>query len=410
MLIKQTLDTKKIREDFPIFKQLTHNKPLIYLDNGATSQKPVQVIDAMNRFYNEYNSNVHRGVYKISELATHAYEEAHRKTADFIKAEFEEVIFTKGTTESLNLLAYTLGRTLKQGDEIVLSQMEHHSNLVPWQQLAKQKGLALKFIRITKDYKLDMAHAREIITPKTKIVSIVHVSNVLGTINPVKELAALAHKNGALFVIDGAQSIQHLPINVKELDCDFFAFSGHKMLGPTGIGVLYGKRHLLEHMEPFLYGGDMISEVQFEHSTWNELPWKFEAGTPNITEAIGLAAAIDYLKEINMEHIKEYEEELTTYALETLSNIKGVRVYGPTEAGDRGSVIAFNVEGIHPHDVSTILDREGIAVRGGHHCAMPLMNLLGVTGTVRASFSFYNTTEEIDKLAQAIKKAQEVFK
>ena len=405
-MLKQTLNVEKIRKDFPIFE----SGQLTYLDNSATSQKPKQVLDAMNRFYTEYNSNVHRGVYRISEQATQAYEEAHKKVAEFIGAEFEEIIFTKGTTESLNLLAYSLGRTLRQGDEIVLSQMEHHSNLVPWQQLAKQKGLVLKFIRITSDFRLDIDHAREIITPKTKIVSVTHMSNVLGTINPVKELAALAHRNGALFIVDGAQSVPHLPVNVKEMDCDFLAFSGHKMLGPTGIGVLYGRKKLLQKMEPFLYGGDMISEVRFEYSTWNELPWKFEAGTPNIAEGVGLGECVDYLRSIGMECIRECEEELTAYALNTLSKIKGVKIYGPKDTVERGSAISFNVEGIHPHDVATILDRYGIAVRGGHHCAMPLMQLLGITGSVRASFSFYNTTEEIDRLAVAIRKAQEVFR
>ena len=405
-MLKQTLNVEKIRKDFPIFE----SGQLTYLDNSATSQKPKQVLDAMNRFYTEYNSNVHRGVYRISEQATQAYEEAHKKVAEFIGAEFEEIIFTKGTTESLNLLAYSLGRTLRQGDEIVLSQMEHHSNLVPWQQLAKQKGLVLKFIRITSDFRLDIDHAREIITPKTKIVSVTHMSNVLGTINPVKELAALAHRNGALFIVDGAQSVPHLPVNVKEMDCDSLAFSGHKMLGPTGIGVLYGRKKLLQKMEPFLYGGDMISEVRFEYSTWNELPWKFEAGTPNIAEGVGLGECVDYLRSIGMECIRECEEELTAYALNTLSKIKGVKIYGPKDTVERGSAISFNVEGIHPHDVATILDRYGIAVRGGHHCAMPLMQLLGITGSVRASFSFYNTTEEIDRLAVAIRKAQEVFR
>ncbi len=404
-MIRQTINARKIREDFPIFKSR-----LIYLDNGATSQKPLKVLNAMNRFYNKYNANVHRGIYKISAQATHAYEEAHRKVAEFIGAGFEEVIFTKGATESINLLAYSLGRELKAGDEIVLSQMEHHSNLVPWQQFAKQKKLVLKFIRITPEHRLDMQHAKELITKKTRIVSITHMSNVLGTINPVKKLAELAHKNSALFVVDGAQSIPHMPIDVKEIDCDFFVFSGHKMLGPTGIGVLYGRKHLLEKMEPFQYGGDMISEVGFEDSKWNELPWKFEAGTPNIAGGIGLGAAVDYLKSVGMKNIREYEEKLTAYALKTLSEIKGVKIYGPTNTTDRGSVISFTVEGIHPHDVATILDRYEIAVRGGHHCAMPLMNLLGITGTIRASLSFYNTKEEIDALAAGIKKAQEVFR
>ena len=410
MLTKQTLHVEKIREDFPILKQRVHNKPLIYLDNSATSQKPKAVIDAITQYYQEYNSNIHRGVHKLSEQATLKYEEAHRKVAAFIGASFEEIIFTKGTTEGINLLAYSLSHTLKTGDEIVLSQMEHHSNIVPWQQLAKQKGLLLRFIPITKEMRLDMDAAKKLITPRTKIVSVMHMSNVLGTINPVHELAALAHRQGALFIIDGAQSIPHMPINIKEINCDFFVCSGHKMLGPTGSGFLYGKKHLLESMQPFLYGGDMISEVRFEDSTWNELPWKFEAGTPPIAEGIALGTAIDYLTALGMQNIKEYEEQLTTYALDALKNITGIRIHGPQDTNNRGSVISFTVDGIHPHDIATLLDREGIAVRGGHHCAMPLMTILGITGSVRASLAFYNTPEEIDTLVLAIKKAQKIFK
>ncbi|MBI4148049.1 cysteine desulfurase [Candidatus Woesearchaeota archaeon] len=407
MIFQQTLHVEQLKSDFPILAQQVHGKPLVYLDNGATTQKPRRVIEAMNTYYHEYNANVHRGLYNLSAQATHAYEESHRKVAEFIGASFEEVIFTKGTTESLNLLAYSLGNTLQPGDEIVLTQLEHHSNIVPWQQLAKRKGLVLKYIKLTPDFHIDLAHAREIVTPRTKIVSVAHASNVLGTIAPVKELARIAHDNGALFIVDGAQSVPHMPINVREIDCDFFAFSGHKMYGPTGIGVLYGKRHLLERMDPFLFGGDMIREVHFTHSTWNDLPWKFEAGTPNIAEAVGLAAAIDYLTGVGMRHVQEYEADLTAYAHQKLSSLKGITVLGPK--GARGSVLSFTIDGIHPHDASTLLDREGIAVRGGHHCAMPLMGLLGITGTVRASLSFYNTHEDIDKLAAAIIKAQEVF-
>lgn len=405
----QLLD-RNIIEDFPILKQSINGKRLAYLDNGATTQKPQYVIDSLNNYYQKDNANVHRGVYQLSQRATAAYEKAHETVARFLNAKFEETIFTKSTTESLNLLAYSLGSTLKEGDEIVLSQMEHHSNLVPWQQLAKEKKFILKFIPLTKDYRLDMDAARKLITPKTKIVSIVHMSNVLGTINPVKELAKIAHSVNALMIVDGAQSVPHMPVNVKELDCDFLVFSGHKMLGPTGIGVLYGKQELLEKMKPFLYGGDMISEVTFENSTWNDLPWKFEAGTPNIAEAIGLSAAIEYLEKIGMEKVFEHDVYLTSYALEKLSQIDGLKIIGPGNLEERGSAVSFTLEGVHPHDLSEILDRFGVAVRGGHHCAMPLMSVLGLNSTTRASFYVYNTKEDVDVLIEGIKKAKEIFK
>ena len=402
-------NAEKARNDFPILQQKMHNKPLVYLDNSATSQKPRVVIDALTTYFQESNANIHRGVYKLSEQATRAYEQAHEKVARFIGALPEEVIFTKGTTEGLNLLAYSLSQQLKKGDEIVLTQMEHHSNLVPWQQMAKRGGFVVKFIPLTNDFRLDMDAARALITSKTKIVSVTHISNVLGTINPVQDIAALAHKHGALCVVDGAQSIPHIPINVKELDCDFFACSGHKMYGPTGIGFLYGKKELLECMQPFLYGGDMIAEVGFDDSTWNELPWKFEAGTPPIAEGITLGTAVDYVTMLGMEHIKLYEDGVTAYALDALKKIKGLHLYGPESVQQRIGVISFTIEGMHPHDVATLLDREGIAVRGGHHCAMPLMSVLGVAGTTRISLACYNTREEIDKVVEAIKKAQKVF-
>lgn len=408
-MLKQTLNVERVRQDFPILQQKVHNKPLVYLDNAATSQKPAGVINAITHYYTTINANIHRGVHKLSEQATIAYEQAHQKVAEFINAQPEEIIFTRGTTESINLLAYTLGKQLKQGDEIVLSIMEHHSNLVPWQQFAKEKGIVLKFIRLTRDYRLDINHARELITPKTRIVAITHVSNALGTINPVKEIARIAHEQGALFIIDGAQAIPHLPVNVKELDCDFYAFSAHKMYGPTGIGVLYGKRRHLEKLPPFQYGGDMIKEVTQTDSTWNDLPCKFEAGTPAIAEAIGLSAAVDYINNIGREHIIDYEEQLTQYAIEQLSTIKGLTIIGPKDTHDRSSAVSFVVEGIHAHDIATILDKHGIAIRGGHHCAMPLMKFLGITGTARASFAFYNTMQEVDQMIIAIKKAQEIF-
>ena len=403
------LNVSEIRKDFPILKTKVNNKQLIYLDNSATSLTPQQVTDAITKYYNEYNANVHRGVHSLSQKATEEYEMAHKKVANFINAKSNEIIFTKSTTESLNLLAYSLSNDLNKGDEIILTEMEHHSNLVPWQQIAKQKQLSLKFIKIKKNGELDLNHAKEIITERTKIVSVTHISNVLGTINDVKQLANIAHNKKALFVIDGAQSVPHLKIDVRDINCDFFAFSAHKMLGPTGVGILYGKEEILKKMKPFLYGGDMISEVRFDDSSWNEIPWKFEAGTPNIADGIAFSAAINYLEKIGMDKIKEYEEYLTDYALQKLSEINNLTIYGPTN--NRASVISFNIEGIHPHDVSTILDREGIAIRGGHMCAMPLVtNILNTESVCRISLYFYNTTEEIDKLIDGIKKVKGVFK
>ena len=394
--MNKPLNLAENRNDFPIL----HN--IIYLDNSSTTQKPRKVIEAIKKYYEEENANVHRGVYRLSLQATMAYEKAHEIVAKFIHARFEEIIFTKGTTESLNLLAYSLGKKLQAGDEIVLTEMEHHANLVPWQQIAKEKKAILKFIPITPDYRLNMQKAQELITLKTKIVSVTHISNVLGTINPVQKLAELAHQVGAVMIVDAAQSVPHLPINVKELDCDFLAFSGHKMCGPTGIGVLYGKKELLETMDPFLYGGDMIKEVTFEKSTWNDVPWKFEAGTPNIAGAVGLAAAIGYLLNLGMENIHQYEQELTAYALPKLSALTGITLLGPTTTEERGALFSFTVEGIHPHDVSELLDKATICVRGGHHCAMPLHTNLNLNSSVRASLYFYNTTEDIDALVDAL--------
>lgn len=401
------LETEKIREDFPVLRREVNGKQLVYLDNAATSQKPRQVLDAMNEFYSFYNANVHRGIHKLAEEATLAYEDAHRKAGEFINAQsMEEIIFTRNTTEALNLLAYSLTKPLRKGDEILLTQMEHHSNLVPWQQISKERGLVLKFIDIDENGELKKEDFSKI-TEKTKIVSVTHMSNVLGTINPVKEIAKIAHENGALMVVDGAQSVPHFPVDVQSLGCDFLAFSGHKMLGPTGIGVLYGRKSLLEGMSPFLYGGETIREVQFQFSSWNDLPWKFEAGSMNIAEGIGLSAAIDYLQKLGMENVFAHEQSLTEYAYTRLEE-EDVQVYGPKPNG-RGGVLAFNVDGVHAHDLSTLLDQEGIAIRGGHHCAMPLMGLLGVAGTARASLYLYNTKEEIDKLIAGIQKAKKVF-
>jgi len=405
METKQMLNVDKIREDFPILKE-----NLNYLDSSATSLTPNQVVDSMVDYYKSFNANIHRGVYSISQKATEEYEKAHKKVSDFINADFEEVIFTKGTSESLNILAYSLIKKLKRGDEIVLSEMEHHSNLVPWQQLAKENGLVVRFIPTTIGGELDLDQTKSLISENTKIVSITHASNVLGTINPVKDIAKLAHKHNAIFIVDGAQAVPHFKVDVKDIDCDFYAFSGHKMLGPTGIGVLYGKRKLLEDMSPFLYGGDMISEVNFQDSKWNDLPWKFEAGTPNISGGIGLGRAIDYLNNLGMDNIQEYEEYLTEYVLNKLKKIDGLKIYGSKDHKNRLGVISFNISGIHPHDVSTILDRFGIAVRGGHMCAMPLIASNFKTSSVcRLSLYLYNKTDEIDKLVEGIQKAKEVF-
>ena len=404
------LDVERIREDFPILKVKVNGKPLVYLDNAATSQKPKQVIGAITDFYENYNANIHRSIHKLGEEATRLYEEAHKKAADFINAGFEEVVFTKSTTESLNLLAYSLGNEIKEDDEIVISVMEHHSNFVPWQQLAKRKKAKLKIIGITEDGKLDIEQLKNTINNKTKILSLAHVSNVLGTINDIREIGKIAReKSNAYFIVDGAQSVPHMKVDAKRLDCDFLAFSGHKMLAPTGIGVLYGKKELLERMEPFLYGGEMIKEVKFEDSKWNDLPWKFEAGTANIAQGIGLGAAIDYLRKTGMEKISQHGKEITEYAYERLSEIKEAEIYGP-DGKNRGNLVAFNVKGVHANDASAILDSEGVAVRAGHHCAMPLHSVLGIAASARASFYLYNTKEEIDKLIYGVQKVIRVFR
>lgn len=380
-----------------------------YLDSAASSLTPTPVLDAMNDYYKNFRSNVHRGMYKTAGEATRCYEAVRGKVAKFLNAAVpEEIVFTSGTTASLNLLATSLGRTCGPGDEVVLTEMEHHANLVPWQEAAKRHGFALKFIPL-KEQCLDMDAARALITPQTKVVAIAHASNVLGTINPAKELAALAHAVGAIFILDAAQSVPHMNVDVRELDCDFLAFSTHKAYGPTGVGVLYGKKALLEKTEPAQYGGDMIREVKYEASTWNDAPMKFEAGTPNIAGVIGLGGAIDWMQGIGMEIIEAHDRELTIYALEKLSVIPGVTIVGPG-AGERIGAISFTVEGAHPHDLATLLDREGVAVRGGHHCAMPLMNKLGVTGTCRASFGIYNGKEDVDALVEAIEKAKATLK
>jgi cysteine desulfurase/selenocysteine lyase len=402
------MNAKEIRKLFPILNQEVNGKPLVYLDNAATSQKPLPVIEALDQYYRQYNSNVHRGVHTLGTKATDAYEGAREKVRRFINAKStQEVIFTRGTTTALNIVAASYGRAnLQEGDEIVITYMEHHSNLIPWQQVAKQTGATLKYIPLQADGTIDMKDVEATVTANTKIVAVAHVSNVLGTINPIKGIARIAHQHGAVIVVDAAQSAPHMKIDVQDLDCDFLAFSGHKMCGPTGIGVLYGKRDLLERMEPVEFGGEMIDFVELYDSTWKELPWKFEGGTPIIAGAIGLGAAIDFLEDIGLDHIAAYEHELAQYALEQLSAVKGLTIYGPKQ---RGGLVTFNIDGVHPHDVATVLDAEGIAVRAGHHCAQPLMKWLNVTATARASFYLYNTKEEIDQLAAALQKAKEYF-
>ncbi|MGM7634218.1 cysteine desulfurase [Bacillus sp. Hm123] len=405
------MNAKEIKKYFPILDQEVNGYPLVYLDSSATSQKPVQVIEALNKYYREDNSNVHRGVHTLGTRATDSYEGARDKVRKFINAAArEEIIFTRGTTTSINTVAASYGRAnVKEGDEIVITYMEHHSNIIPWQQLAKEKGATLKYIPLQADGTILVEDAKATITDKTKIVSVMMVSNVLGTINPVKEIAEIAHQHGAVMVVDGAQSAPHMKIDVQDLDCDFLAFSGHKMCAPTGIGVLYGKKQLLDHMEPVEFGGEMIDFVGLQESTWKELPWKFEGGTPIIAGAIGLGAAIDFLQEIGLDEIERYEHRLAAYALEKMSTIPGMQIYGPMSGEQRAGLVTFNLDDVHPHDVATVLDAEGIAVRAGHHCAQPLMKWLDVSATARASFYLYNTEEDIDKLVAGLLKTKEYF-
>jgi cysteine desulfurase / selenocysteine lyase len=400
-----------IRRQFPILNQEVNGKPLVYLDSSATSQKPIQVIEAIEKYYKEINSNVHRGVHTLGTRATDAYEGAREKVRKFINAKStEEVIFTRGTTTALNTVAASYAAAnLSAGDEIVITYMEHHSNIIPWQQVAKRTGAQLKYIPLQEDGTISLEDARATITPKTKVVSVMQVSNVLGVINPVKEIAKIAHENGAIMVVDGAQSAPHMKIDVQDLDCDFLAFSGHKMLAPTGIGVLYGKKHLLEDMEPIEFGGEMIDFVHLYESTWKELPWKFEGGTPIIAGAIGLGAAIDFLNEIGLENIAEHEHKLSAYAMDKMSSVPGMTIYGPKDPAKRAGLVTFNIDDVHPHDVATVLDAEGIAVRAGHHCAQPLMKWLNATATARASFYLYNTEDDIDKLVEGLVKTKEYF-
>jgi cysteine desulfurase / selenocysteine lyase len=402
-------DVQAVRHDFPILRERVHDKPLVYLDNAATTQKPQAVIDRLTTFYAHENANVHRGVHLLSERATDAYEDARRTVCRFLNAaDPREIVFVRGTTEAINLVAQSYGRShIGPGDEIVITTMEHHSNIVPWQMLCEQTGARLRVVPITDAGELRLDAYEAALSERTKIVAVVHVSNALGTINPVAEIVRFAHGRGIPVLVDGAQAVAHMPVDVRRLDCDFYTFSGHKIFGPTGIGVLYAKAPLLEAMPPYQGGGDMISSVTFERTLYNVLPYKFEAGTPNIAGAIGLAAALDYVDAIGLDRINAYERELLAYGTDALSQIAGLRLTGT--AADKAGILAFALEGVHPHDVGTILDRQGIAIRTGHHCCQPLMDRLGVPATARASLALYNTREEIDALAAALDTVREVF-
>lgn len=403
------IDFESIRKDFSILDQVVNDEPLVYLDNAATTQKPQQVLDVLADYYQKDNANVHRGVHTLSERATARYEAARQKVADFIQAKSsKEILFTRGTTTSLNWVAQFAKEILQPDQEVIISVQEHHSNIIPWQQACQQTGAKLRYVTL-KDGELDMDHLRSLLSSKTKFVSLAHVSNVLGGVVPIGEIAELVHQVGAYLVVDGAQSVPYMGVNVQELDVDFYAFSGHKMLGPTGIGVLYGKEELLNLMSPVEFGGEMIDFVYEQSATWKELPWKFEAGTPNIAGAIGLGAAIDYLTEIGMDAIQAHEAELVDYVFPKLQAIPGLTIYGSQDLSKRTGVIAFNLDDLHPHDVATALDYEGVAVRAGHHCAQPLLRYLQVPATVRASFYIYNTKADCDKLVEAIIKTKEFF-
>jgi cysteine desulfurase/selenocysteine lyase len=406
------LDVDRLREDFPILEREFDGNRVVYLDNAATTQTPNQVIDVFGDYYRNTNANVHRGIHHLSQEASIAYEEAHDRVAAFVGAsgEREEMVFTKNTTEAENLVAYAWGlNELEEGDEVVLTEMEHHASLVTWQQIARKAGAEVRYIEVTDEGKLDMDHARELIGEDTRMVSVVHVSNALGTINPVEELADLAHDNGALIFVDGAQAVPNRPVDVEAIDADFYAFSGHKMAGPTGIGCLYGKKGILEGMEPFLYGGEMIRKVTFEDATWNDLPWKYEAGTPLIAEGIALDRAVEYLEGIGMDRIRAHEEWLTEYALDRLGGFDDIEIYGPTDPEERGGLVGFNLDGVHAHDLASIMNDHAVAIRAGDHCTQPLHDELGVAASARASFYLYNTREEVDRLIEAIDDARQLF-
>ena len=403
------LDIDSIRKDFPFLEAENGENPLVYFDNASTTQKPIQVLNKLDQFYRKSNANVHRGVYRLSQRATDAYENARKKIAGFINAKDDRsIIFTRGTTESINLIAYAWAQQqLKPGDEILVTEMEHHSNLVPWQITAERTGAVLKYIPLNDDLELDLEKPEKYFTPKTKVFALIHKSNALGKLNQVQQLILHAKTVGAITVVDGAQSVPHTTVDVEQLGCDFFAFSGHKMLGPTGVGILFGKPELLESMEPFQSGGEMIEKVTMTHSTWNDIPWKFEAGTPNIAQAVGLGKAIDFLQNISMKKVEEHIGELTEYGMKKLNEINGVRIYNKKNI--HGGIISFNVDGVHPHDLAQFLDQDNIAIRTGHHCTQPIMKKLGVSGTARISFYIYNTKEEIDKLCSCMKSTLNYF-
>lgn len=408
-LIKKPFNVKEIREEFPALRQKIYGKNLVYFDNGATSQKPQVVLDAINLFYSKENANIHRGVHYMSQRATTEYEASRIRIQKYLNAKkSEEIIFTKGATDSINLVAFSYGELLQAGDEIIISAMEHHSNIVPWQMLCLRKGLVLRVAPISKKGELLMDEFEKMLSKKTKLVAIIHISNTLGTINPIKEIIQKSHAVGAKVLIDGAQSIQHLKVDVRDLDCDFFVFSSHKVFGPTGIGVLYGKEDLLDRMQPYQGGGDMISKVTFERTTYNELPFKFEAGTPHIAGGICLGTAFEYLESIDMIAAEKHERELAKYAEDILDTFEGLHIIG--EAKDKTSVVSFTVDGLHPFDIGTLLDKQGIAVRTGHHCTQPLMDFFKIPGTVRASFAFYNTRQEIDLFVEAFEKSLSMLK
>ena len=409
---RSIVNSYELRNDFPIFRKKIKGKDLVYLDNASTTQKPYSVIDSITDFYSNYNSNIHRAVYQLAEEATKMYEQSREKIAKFINARPEEIIFTRNTTESINLIAHSWARlNLKRDDGVAITEIEHHSNIVPWQILSQEIGTRLEYVGIDENGFVDLEHMIELISSKKiKLVSLSHMSNVLGTIVPIERIIRIAHENGIPVIVDGAQSVPHMPVNVKNMDCDFLVFSAHKMLGPTGVGVLYAKKEHLEKMKPFLGGGDMIKEVFKFHTDYNEVPYKFEAGTPNIADVVGFGAAIEYLEKIGMENIRKHEIYLTDYALESMLSLKHVTIYGPRDPKARGGVISFNIADIHPHDLATIMNDHGIAIRSGHHCAQVLMQRLDVPATSRASFYIYNTKEEIDSFVNAIKEAGRIFK
>jgi cysteine desulfurase / selenocysteine lyase len=402
---------EQIRTDFPLLARELNGKPLVYLDSGATSQKPASVIEAIDNFYRHSNANIHRAVYELGEESTALYEGAKQRVADFIGGQFEETIFTRNVTEAINLVRYTWARqNVGAGDVVLITKMEHHSNIVPWQLLCEEQGAKLEYLTISSDGKLDLDELDAKLTSnRVRLVGVTHVSNVLGTINPVSEIARRAHAAGAKVLVDGAQAVPQLPVDVSDVGADFYGFTGHKMLGPNGIGVLWARRELLEEMPPFMGGGDMIRTVSDDHSTWNELPWKFEAGTSSIADGVGLGAAVEYLSGLGMDAVRAHEQELTTYAFERLGEVPGLKIHGPSQAGERGGIISFELEGVHPHDIAEICNRDAVCIRAGHHCAQPLMRVLGVPATARASFGVYNVRDDVDRLIESLLNAKAIF-